>query len=283
MRCPKCGYISFDRVERCGKCANDLVAVAAQLRGPMAKVTAPAFLGAVALAEAGVAEAEPAELDLAEAALDLGEMGVEGEAVTLEEEAPAAEAVEEEAAIEMPSLSGIDVSDLMPPVQEAAAPAEEVALEEEIGGIAMPEMDLEEAPAPAPESDESLALNFDLTGGESRGEAELEAEEEAAGGVLDLADLLGAVSEEPATEEAQAGGGEPDDLSLLLDDASADAPAAAEPEQLSLSLEASDDLALDLGDEAAPAAPPAADASVLPDIPDLGLTLESDDEEEPAS
>ncbi|MFZ5762571.1 MAG: hypothetical protein ACOY8P_06560, partial [Thermodesulfobacteriota bacterium] len=194
----------------------------------------------------------------------------------------AAEAVEEEAAIEMPSLSGIDVSDLMPPVREAAAPAEEVALEEEIGGIAMPEMDLEEAPAPAPESDESLALNFDLTGGESRGEAELEAEEEAAGGVLDLADLLGAVSEEPATGEAPAGGGEPDDLSLLPDDASAAAPAAAEPEQLSLSLEASDDLTFDLGDEAAPAAPPAADASALPDIPDLGLTLESDDEE-PAS
>lgn len=289
MRCPKCGYITFDRVERCGKCANDLTAVAAQLRGPMAKVTAPMFLGGLLQAAgADVVEAEPAELDLSEEALDLG--AVEEEAISLAEEAPAvAEEAEEEVAIEMPSLSGIDVSDLVPPAQEEAAPVETPEEQEEIGGIAMPEMDLSEAPEPAAappmaEEEEDLSLNFDLTGGESRGEAELEAQEEAAGGVLDLADLLGTVSDEPVADELGAGGGEADDLSLLLEDEPPTKPASA-PEQLSLSLESAGEeggLDLTLDADAPPVAPPASEPA-QPDIPDLGLTLESDGEEEPAS
>lgn len=278
MRCPKCGYITFDRVERCGKCAHDLQAAAAQLRGPMAKGAAPMFLGGLLRAGEGVVAAEPV-FDLGEETLDFGEMGVEGEVASLaEEEAPVAtEAEAEEAAIEMPSLSGIDVSDLMPS-QEAVAPAA-IPEEEEAGGIVMPETLMEQATPPSAASDDGLSLNFDLTGGETRGEADLAPDEESSsGGVLDLADLLDA-AEEPAGAPSAAGVA--DDLSLFLEDEATPKPAAAAPEQLSLSLESSSAEGLDLTlDDAAPAATPAAGAASHPDIPDLGLTLESDGKDE---
>ena len=260
MRCPKCGYISFDRVERCGKCAHDLLAVAAQLRGPMAKVSAPMFLGGLLRAggasESGVAEVEPVTFDLDEEALDLGEMGVEAGVVTLEEEEePVAGQEEEEIGIEMPSLSGIDVSDLMPP-REEAAPVE--MPEEGISGIAMPETLAAEAAAPpaVPEKDDTFSsLNFDLTGGESRGEADRDADQEPAGEVLDLTGLLGARPEEPAEDPS-------DPFALPL--GSSDAGGGF-------------DLTLD---DAGPAASPEASTPEQHDIPDLGLSLESDEEEE---
>lgn len=260
MRCPKCGYISFDRVERCSKCAHDLMAVAAQLRGPMARVAAPMFLGGLGraggLGASPVAEVEPVTFDLDEEALDLGEMGVEAETLTLEEE-PAGEQAEGEIGIEMPSLSGIDVSDLMPP-QEEAAPAE--LPEEEISGIAMPETLAAEAAIPPaePEKDDTLSsLTFDLTGGESRGEAERDADQEPAGGeVLDLTELLGAGAEEPGEDSS-----DPFTLSLGSSDTGGGF-----------------DLTLD--DDTEPAAAPEASTPEQHDIPDLGLSLESDEEDE---
>lgn len=47
MRCPKCGYISFDRQKSCGRCGNDLTAVAEQLKGTADRIAVPFFLGAI--------------------------------------------------------------------------------------------------------------------------------------------------------------------------------------------------------------------------------------------
>lgn len=44
MRCPKCGYISFDHLETCGKCSKDLSAVSATLGGGLYSTEAPRFL-----------------------------------------------------------------------------------------------------------------------------------------------------------------------------------------------------------------------------------------------
>ena len=44
MRCPKCGYISFDNVSECLKCKKDIKTVSSQLRGASFNVAAPAFL-----------------------------------------------------------------------------------------------------------------------------------------------------------------------------------------------------------------------------------------------
>jgi len=44
MRCPKCGYISFDHLEVCVKCKKNIKAVSDTLHGTVFQVQAPAFL-----------------------------------------------------------------------------------------------------------------------------------------------------------------------------------------------------------------------------------------------
>jgi len=44
MRCPKCGYITFDHLETCTKCRKKIAVVAEQLSGTVFKAEAPAFL-----------------------------------------------------------------------------------------------------------------------------------------------------------------------------------------------------------------------------------------------
>lgn len=44
MRCPKCGFISFDNLEECRKCGKDIQAAASVLHGSVYKTDAPVFL-----------------------------------------------------------------------------------------------------------------------------------------------------------------------------------------------------------------------------------------------
>ncbi|MBB5347203.1 hypothetical protein JWG42_09945 [Desulfoprunum benzoelyticum] len=44
MRCPKCGFISFDQLPKCGKCGKDFNNVADLVHGTAFSVTAPLFL-----------------------------------------------------------------------------------------------------------------------------------------------------------------------------------------------------------------------------------------------
>lgn len=44
MRCPKCGYISFDHLENCVKCNKDISEVSSSLFGSTYKIPAPNFL-----------------------------------------------------------------------------------------------------------------------------------------------------------------------------------------------------------------------------------------------
>jgi len=49
MRCPKCGFISFDHLTSCAKCGKDIADVASELQGTSINVEAPMFLsGALA-------------------------------------------------------------------------------------------------------------------------------------------------------------------------------------------------------------------------------------------
>ncbi len=47
MKCPQCGYISFDYVESCEKCGNDLTSVRTLLNIPPVKPDTPSFLSAL--------------------------------------------------------------------------------------------------------------------------------------------------------------------------------------------------------------------------------------------
>ena len=44
MRCPKCGYISFDHLEECVKCKKNIKAASDTMHGTVFSVAAPAFL-----------------------------------------------------------------------------------------------------------------------------------------------------------------------------------------------------------------------------------------------
>ena len=44
MRCPKCGYITFDHLETCTKCGKNIAAVSEALSGTVFKAEPPAFL-----------------------------------------------------------------------------------------------------------------------------------------------------------------------------------------------------------------------------------------------
>ena len=44
MRCPKCGYISFDNVEKCLKCKKNIADASSLFQGSVLKVTTPVFL-----------------------------------------------------------------------------------------------------------------------------------------------------------------------------------------------------------------------------------------------
>lgn len=44
MRCPKCGYISFDHVEECLKCKKNIKSASEELQGSVLNVPAPSFL-----------------------------------------------------------------------------------------------------------------------------------------------------------------------------------------------------------------------------------------------
>ena len=46
MRCPKCGFISFDHLTSCAKCGKDIAEVASELQGTSIKVETPMFLSA---------------------------------------------------------------------------------------------------------------------------------------------------------------------------------------------------------------------------------------------
>ena len=60
MRCPKCGYISFDYQDSCGNCATSLAGALGEIQGTVRKVQAPNFLGAL-FADSGGGFGEPPE------------------------------------------------------------------------------------------------------------------------------------------------------------------------------------------------------------------------------
>jgi len=62
MRCPKCGYISFDRLEKCLNCNKDIETISSNLSGSTYNIEAPSYLNLNR-----VKKVEPSEhLDLAD-------------------------------------------------------------------------------------------------------------------------------------------------------------------------------------------------------------------------
>ncbi len=254
MRCPKCGFISFDDQSTCGKCSHSLAETAGQLRGTSIHVDSPAFLNPLFERAAGNPEINAdagGEAAEGEVALDLS---AEGE-IEAESEA-------EESAV---SFEGLDVSDLVPEQEESAS-----GLAMESGEAVDSEISQEDSVLEL-ESEEEYELDL---GGESFADEEEEAGKDAEG-VVDLSVLMGgeedASAEETEAVESLADGVEPDDeedaLGLNLDD-------EAEPAMEDLSL---DDLSLEGYEEEDDE-----DSRGEPDDDEMGLSLEVEDEDKAA-
>lgn len=178
MRCPKCGYISFDIIDSCVKCGKDISGAANELEGTVASVPAPSFLripGSETSEEtAGVDVEEPLDLG----SEDEGEMEI---------------SLDEESSVETEEFA-MDLG------AEEEAEAEIDLGEADAGSEDVPEIDLGEEQAEAVETSEA-ETDFGL---------DEEPEEEAAIGISDLApseETEEEPVEEAGSQETKGGGG----------------------------------------------------------------------------
>ena len=236
MRCPKCGYISFDQEETCAKCDASLAEISRSLAGTAVRVHESFFLASI-LGQAGEHEAaEEVEFDLAEAesaseteveiALGEHEEGIprvdlspfaQPEEAGDEEESGISFALPEEEAEETVAVTGEEEE---PGVQGTIdfAFGEEVAQKEEL--------------QPAAEETAGLDLSLEEAGGEEvieeLGRSILELEEESGAAALEAEESLPELELEMNGEAEQSleldAGIQPD----IEEEARSEAPAAAE-------------------------------------------------------
>ena len=258
MRCPKCGFISFDRQKSCGKCTADLTAVSEQLQGTVGKAATPFFLGSV-LGRQTLDEDEPAtELHEEEDSLLLDEL--EDTAPPTDEDeldfagAPLDENDMAEPILPSLGLEDIDVSDLVPPQEDAEEPVLSLGDEQEEEAI----LD----PIPPPADEEGLS-GIEFPGFDSADILNVEGKEPPSAD--DFEDT--AASSQNTTEDEEI-----IDLSSLMD--FDETPAKQEDQEhhdiLDLSFDGEED-ARHTAD--APEKPASGGVSIA----DLGLTLENDD------
>jgi hypothetical protein len=200
MRCPKCGYISFDQEITCGKCSISLAEINARLIGTGIRVQEMSFLASVIgqAAQQGLVE-EGVEFDLA-VADERPESAVEIEAAEYDEDIPVVDLssfAQGEQQVVAEADEGIGFS--LPEEQEAAAEGLEVGIAVEKGTI---DFTFEEEPQPeAALEHEEEAAEIDLSQQELPQE---EAEEQ-----------LGGIEFEPTEEEMAAAPAEEEALPEL--------------------------------------------------------------------
>jgi hypothetical protein len=172
MRCPKCGFISFDHLASCSKCGRDISEVASELQGTSIKVDPPMFLsGALAaFAESEESFEEHAMEDDVAGGIDFN-MEMEDEAVEMdaaaedvdfsfeEEEEAFDVAPEEDADFEIvEEEEGADISLAEAEAEEAGIAEEDVDIELE----AEAEDTFEELDFMSSVDEEEGGLEFDL-------------------------------------------------------------------------------------------------------------------------
>lgn len=266
MRCPKCGYISFDRQKSCSKCSTDLTAADEQIQGTAGKAEVPFFLGAVLGKKTPSYDEEPAPDLHEEEPLALDEF--EAEALPADEEdldfagAPLDDDGLEDQPLPSLGLEDIDVSDLVQPQEEE---------EELVLSLGSEEEETAQPPAQDEDEEEAQLSGIEFSGFDSGDTLSVEEKETVLDDladttpppqasaeddeIIDLSSLMNFEEEEPADKKE-----DQSELELSLDD---------EPDALHLDLE---------DDENAPAMKDAAKKpGTATGIPDLDLTLENDD------
>lgn len=201
MRCPKCGYISFDHLEICLKCNKDVSKTASQVEGTTYHVEAPSFLRVTQSGDTGIDEdteilfengqedfnvVDP-DLDIL---VDAEEVDIDEIGIPLDDDLASLDVIagEEDYDVAMADDAGDEEAGLDLVQFEDAFDVEESAFEEDEVQLDMPD-ELNDISDLSPSPTESQVEAIDLDGPIGK-----------------------AINEEPAI-----GGPEPDDFSFNLD------------------------------------------------------------------
>lgn len=277
MRCPKCGYISFDQTETCGGCKKNIAKASSELSGVVFKADSPDFLWFVKPQEKESEEEAAEEEDAAEAEEPAAADADDGEEDTVEfaadEDGSASFDLDEPAAEEEEDKE-IEF--------ELGSAEEEAAAEEEVK---------EEIAFDLPGAEEDAASSLELGGGEDEdGEPGLQLDSADAdgpgldlsvGGLDELDFQLDSMDESISKPEKEKSGGKQKaaskkpELDLSGLDLSGLMPPAPEKEKLDLSFSGIGELSLEA--ESAPAGKggkkSGATADKLPNLSLEGLDL----------
>jgi hypothetical protein len=211
MRCPKCGYITFDQLDTCPSCNKDISKFSKDLLGVTFRTTIPDFL------QFGVQEDDEPEEEFDEASAEVEVFDDGGDDTEAEGEEEVEFAVEEEA--EEPEDEGIDfdLSDSSETAEQDDADLD-LSVDEDDG----PDLSLEDNEDDDSGLDLSLddddGLDLDLSADDGKNDEELEhsaGSEELEGLDLSLEDMDPEISME--TEEKPEKGAPPDALGELDD------------------------------------------------------------------
>ena len=250
MRCPKCGFISFDSLLSCGRCQSDLSLVSAELRGTATEVAGIFFLGALLSGGEGRPESvvsgltsEAAEILVAGGASEDSTAGIVGEDASpaggeeppaLEfdlDEMPSLEAEPAEIALESPAPEDVSAASVLAPEEDSLPPGGE-------GEAALPATEQPDEPGPLGVELEELK-DVSLNLGEEVADAATAgpglSEEPAPAGPpavdlneIDISDLVTGERQEaaPFKEEGALDLDETIDLSLFAEPAEGGSPSA---------------------------------------------------------
>jgi hypothetical protein len=133
MRCPKCGFISFDNLTACAKCGKDIADVASELQGTSIKVEAPMFLS-TALASYADREAYYGD----NAIDDSGGIDFSMEEQTAEEEVIEMDSGAADIDFSMETETAAADISLAEPEEEGSEPAVDFTIEAEMEGKGAP-------------------------------------------------------------------------------------------------------------------------------------------------
>lgn len=185
MRCPKCGFISFDHVNKCLKCSKEMKAATAEFQGTTFNATAPAFL--TLSSSAAESSDELADSDDS-GGIDFSDGGIDGlfdsEAETEDEELSDDDEFsfddfgEEESSPESDDMT-MDLGQFEDEVVEEPADlaVEEIKLDEDLDDFPIEEETLEPESKQAPAMDvpDELKDMSDLTAPDDEPALEMEA------------------------------------------------------------------------------------------------------------
>ncbi len=206
MRCPKCGYISFDTLGTCKKCNKAIGELLEDLEGTVFEATAPSFLH-IRSADALVEEAQAPD---AEEAVDLLEDEPEVDGLSLSDAFADEDVLTEDMELED---------------EESVVGFAEVEEVEISGEILLEETDLEEESLAAPGDEKETDLELDFGDIDISDLAPPGEEQDEAPGALELDEPVqkeDALKMQPPPAPPAAGSGLED---LQVEDLDLDAPA----------------------------------------------------------